>query len=81
MDVSSDSLNKIRELPEEDENMPRQNKALTQQDEKEQEDATSIPMEVSMEDSHSRETSGRPDDDELGAAGVSPAPANAKNAH
>ena len=82
MDVSSDSLNKIRELPEEDENLPRQNKALTQQDKNEQEDDKSIPMEVSMEDSpqHSKETDNRLDDDELGAAGVPPAADNHKKA-
>lgn len=70
MDVSSDSLNKIPELPEEDQNLARQNKALTQQDKNEQEDDKSIPMEVSMEDSHSNDTDHRFDDDELGAAGV-----------
>ena len=78
--MSSDSLNKIRELPEEDENLPRHNKALTQQDKSEQEDDKSIPMEVSMEDSHSKETRSRQDDNELGAAGVSPQTDNAKQA-
>lgn len=70
MDVSSDSLNKIPELPEEDQNLARQNKALTQQDKNEQEDDKSIPLEVSMEDSHSNDSDHRSDDDELGAAGV-----------
>ena len=64
-DVYSDSLNKIRELPEEYENFPKQNKAQTQQDKNEQ-DEKSIPMEVSMEDSHSHDTDHRFDDDELG---------------
>ena len=69
-DVYSDSLNKIRELPEEDENLPRQGKALTQQDKNEQEDEKSIPVEASIEDSHSNDTDHRFDDDELKAAAV-----------
>ena len=59
MDISSDSLNKIPELPEEDQNLAKQNKALTQQDKNEQEDDKSIPMEALMEDSRSNDTDHR----------------------
>ena len=69
-DVYSDSLNKIRELPEEYD-LPKHNKAYTQQDKSEkQDDERSIPIEASMEDSHSNDdTDPRFDqDDELGHA-------------
>jgi hypothetical protein len=50
--------------------LPRQGKALTQQDKNEQEDEKSIPVEASIEDSHSNDTDHRFDDDELKAAAV-----------
>ena len=47
--VYSDGLNRIRELPEEYEKQPRNDRALTQKDSKE--DHRFIPYEASREDS------------------------------
>jgi hypothetical protein len=61
-------LNKIRELPEEYENLPKQHKAQTQQDEQEKE--KSIPMARSKRDSDDGDlTDHRFEDDGYGEAG------------
>ena len=67
-DGCSDGLNKIRELPEEYENLPKQHKAQTQQDEQEKE--KSIPIARSKRDLDDGDlTDHRFEDDGYGEAG------------